>query len=269
VDGAHHVITGACADFADKRDSQCLAQILELTEGNLSEHDIELGEILADGGYSSGEALAYLDAKGIDAWIPNFGQYKPERAGFTFYKEANYYQCTQEGSKQAILTYKGEKTDSKGYTKRTYRSSESDCKDCPLREQCCGKATNFKKIDDSIHKEYYDRMHEKLTQNKPYAKRMVRIRSKTVEPVIGTLVNFMNMKRVNTRGIKSSNKHVLMASLVYNLQKYLRFIVKKPSILAQAIALSEGEIYASLKSVSVFINNSILSVSNLRILCKN
>jgi hypothetical protein len=60
-----------------------------------------------------------------------------------------------------------------------------------------------------------------------------------------------------------------MASLVYNLQKYLRFIVKKPSILAQAIALSEGEIYASLKSVSVFINNSILSVSNLRILCKN
>ncbi|MDI9868961.1 transposase [Flectobacillus roseus] len=93
------------------------------------------------------------------------------------------------------------------------------------------------KIDDSIHKEYYDRMHEKLTQNKPYAKQMVRIRSKTVEPVIGTLVNFMNMKRVNTRGIKSSNKHVLMASLVYNLQKYLRFIVKKPSILAQAIAL--------------------------------
>jgi hypothetical protein len=96
VDDAHHVITGACADFADKRDSQCLAQILELTEGNLSEHDIELGEILADGGYSSGEALAYLDAKGINAWIPNFGQYKPERTGFTYHKEANYYQCTQE-----------------------------------------------------------------------------------------------------------------------------------------------------------------------------
>ena len=67
VDDAHHVITGACADFADKRDSQCLAQILEQTEGNLSEHDIELGEILADGGYSSGEALAYLDAKGVNA----------------------------------------------------------------------------------------------------------------------------------------------------------------------------------------------------------
>ncbi|WP_374761265.1 hypothetical protein [Flectobacillus longus] len=32
-------------------------------------------------------------------------------------------------------------------------------------------------------------------------------------------MNFMNMKRVHTRGIKSTNKLVLMASLVYNLQK--------------------------------------------------
>ena len=30
VDDAHHVITGACSDFADKRDSQCLEQIVEL-----------------------------------------------------------------------------------------------------------------------------------------------------------------------------------------------------------------------------------------------
>ena len=43
----------------------------------------------------------------------------------------------------------------------------------------------------------------KLTQNEKYAKKMVKVRSKTVEPVIGTLVNFTNMKRVNTRGIKT------------------------------------------------------------------
>ena len=38
------------------------------------------------------------------------------------------------------------------------------------------------------------------------------------------------MKRVNTRGIKQANKHILMAALVYNLKKYLRFITKKPII---------------------------------------
>ncbi|WP_180903954.1 transposase, partial [Flavobacterium chungangense] len=223
VDDAHHVITGACSDFADKRDSQCIEKIVELTEENLQENGIELEELLADGGYSSGEALKYLNQKNINAYIPNFGQYKPEREGFIFNKELHQYECIKEGSNKAILLFKGEKIDSKGYAKRTYRSSESDCKNCPLREQCCGKSTKYKKIDHSIHKEHYDRMHQKLKQNPYYAKKMVRVRSKTVEPVIGTLVNFTNMKRINTRGIRQANKHVLMAALTYNLKKYLKF----------------------------------------------
>jgi transposase len=61
VDDAHHVITGACSDYADKRDSQCLENILEITKENLLENDITLNEITADTGYSSGEALKYLD----------------------------------------------------------------------------------------------------------------------------------------------------------------------------------------------------------------
>jgi hypothetical protein len=79
-------------------------------------------------------------------------------------------------------------------------------------------------------------MHQKLTQNPNYAKKMVRVRSKTVESVIGTMVNFTNMRRVNTRGIKNANKHVLTASLTCNMKKYLRFITKKPSILAQVLS---------------------------------
>ena len=248
VDDAHHVITGACSDFADKRDSQCIEKIVELTQENLNENGIELQELLADGGYSSGEALAYLHQKNVNAYIPNFGQYKPEREGFIFNKELHQYECMKEGGNRAILLFKGEKTDSKGYTKRTYRSSESDCKNCPLRESCCGKSTKFKKIDNSIHKEHYDRMHLKLTQNPHYAKKMVRVRSKTVEPVIGTLVNFTNMKRVNMRGIKNANKHVLMAALTYNLKKYLKFITKKTKTKAGVVCAIEGKVQTSLKT---------------------
>jgi hypothetical protein len=194
--------------------------------------------------------------------FPNFGQYKPEREGFTFHKEENYYLCNKPEGNQAKLLFKGEKTDSKGYAKRTYRSSESDCKNCPLREQCCGKTTKFKKLDDSIHKEHYDRMHQKLTQNEKYAKKMSRVRSKTVEPVIGTLVNFTNMKKVNTRGIKNANKHVLMASLTYNLKKYLRFTTKKPSILAQVISLKQGKYFVFVKMSFTDFKNPILSYPN-------
>lgn len=261
VDDAHHVITGACSDFADKRDSQCLEKIVELTEENLNENGIELEELLADGGYSSGEALKYLNQKNISAYIPNFGQYKPEREGFIFNKELHQYECIKEGSNKALLLFKGEKTDSKGYTKRTYRSSESDCKNCPLREQCCGKSTKFKKIDDSIHKEHYDRMHEKLTQNPYYAKKMVRVRSKTVEPVIGTLVNFTNMKRVNTRGIQQANKHVLMAALTYNLKKYLKFITKKTKTKAGVVSELQAKVSTFLKTAIYNLRNMFLSIS--------
>src|SRR5690554_3629584 len=269
VDDKHHVITGACASTAGSKDSSIFSEIMNQTIENLNQNDMQIKEALADAGYSSGESLQYCQDHNIDAYIPNFGQYKPEREGFTFNKEENYYQCTKPEGNQAQLLFKGEKTDSKGYTKRTYRSSESDCKNCPLRAECCGKSTKFKKLDDSIHKEHYDRMHQKLTQNAKYAKRMSKVRSKTVEPVIGTLVNFTNMKRVNTRGIKNANKHVLMASLTYNLKKYLRFIIKKPSVLAQVISLKQGKHFAFLKVTLIGFKNSLLSAHNFSILNYN
>ena len=64
---------------------------------------------------------------------------------------------------------------------------------------------------------------------------MSRLRSATVEPVLGTLINFLNMKRGNTRGIDLANKHVLMAALTYNLKKYLKFVSKKT--ISNAIAM--------------------------------
>ena len=70
-------------------------------------------------------------------------------------------------------------------------------------------------------------MHRKLKNNAEYAKKMSRIRSRTVEPVLGTLLNFTGMRRVNTRGIKGAEKHVLMSALAYNLKKYIKFIRRK------------------------------------------
>lgn len=227
VDEAHHVITGACADHADKRDSQCMAGILGQAIANLNAEGIAVEEVAADTGYSSGEALRYCIGQGVDAWIPNFGQYVPERPGFEYHAEGDYYQCTR--GNQARLTFKGLRTDSKGYTKRTYRSSESDCGNCPLRNTCCGSRTRFKKIDDSKDKHLYDAMHAKMEARAGYAKQMRRFRSRTVEPVLGTLLNFLGLRKVYTRGLQQAHKHVLMAALTYNLKKYVKFISKKPS----------------------------------------
>ncbi|VDH15456.1 Transposase domain (DUF772) [Algoriella xinjiangensis] len=237
VDDKHHVITGACASTAGSKDSAIFSEIMNQTLANFKGNEMQIDQVLADAGYSSGDSLQYCEDNNIDAWIPNFGQYKPEREGFIYLAEKDQYQCIQEGGNGAILPFKRILTDSKGYQKKSYRSSERDCKDCPLRAQCCGKVSKFKKLDDSIHKPLYDRMHEKITKNKRYFKQMVKRRSATVEPVLGTLINHHNMKRINSRGMAQANKHVLLAALCYNLKKYLKFTPKKSKLLAQICAL--------------------------------
>jgi transposase len=251
VDTSHHVITGACADFADKRDSQCLEKLCEINADNLLENEIEPGEVLADTAYSSGAALQYLDSKGINAWIPNFGQFTPEREGFIYNKELNQYEC-QQGNR-AILPFKNARTDKNGYTRHIYRSSESVCKICPKKTDCCGTKTKFKKIEQSEHYHLYLKNHMKRMKNERYAKRMSRLRSSTVEPVLGTLINFLNMKRVNTRGIELANKHVLMAALTYNLKKYLKFINKKAVSKAIAMQLEVETVISAYFSVLLLI----------------
>ena len=57
VDTAHHVITQIQSDYANKKDSQCLPALLKNTIENLAEAGLQVEEVLADGGYSSGEAL--------------------------------------------------------------------------------------------------------------------------------------------------------------------------------------------------------------------
>jgi len=269
VDDKNHVITGACASTAGSKDSAIFSEIMDQTIENLDQNDIQIGEVLADAGYSSGTSLQYCEDKNLNAWIPNFGQYKPNREGFTFNKEENRYECIKEGGNKAYLPFKRILTDSKGYEKKSYRSSEHDCGKCPLRQQCCGKVTKFKKLEESIHKPLYDKMHEKLTQNQAYHRRLVKRRSSTVEPVLGTLINYFNLKRVNSRGMPQANKHVLMSSLSYNLKKYLRFIFKKPSVLAQIVFLKQREALTFLTTLFYHLKNTFLSHPNFRILYWN
>ena len=219
VDTQSHVICGAMADRADNRDSMSLPAILTQTIDNLKPHQIEVKEILADTGYSSGDVLRTLEFQKIKGYIPNFGQYKPEREGFTYDPESNRYVCSQG----ALLPYKKTYADAKGNVKNHYRASARDCKPCPLRSVCIGKS-NEKTIEDTVDKPYYDRMHIRMQTQK--AKRMKKLRQSTVEPVLGTLINFLSMRRVNTRGLQQVNKHVLMAALAYNLKKYMNYVRK-------------------------------------------
>ena len=69
-------------------------------------------------------------------------------------------------------------------------------------------------------------------------KKMRKIRQSTVEPVLGSLINFTGMKRVNTRGLKQANKCMVMAAIAYNLKKLMKF--NKKDVVPNAQIISNG-----------------------------
>lgn len=216
VDTEHHVITHVHADLADRKDSQCLKQIVQGLKENLGSEGLIVEQIVADTGYSSGESLRTLEENNITGYIPNFGQYKHERPGFIYHADGDFYTCPNGAS----ILFKKMKNNN-GFPVKEYRSSRKDCTPCPFRNTCLTKNTFEKKLRDTPDKAYYDRMHARLQTS--YARKMKKLRQSTVEPVLGTLVNFLAMKRVNTRGIKLANKCMIMAAIAYNLKKMLRF----------------------------------------------
>lgn len=224
VDTGCHVITNIEAHYADKRDSECLTAAIDNTIGNLQPEGLLIEEILADTNYSSGTALQYLEDKNISGYIPNVGTYKKDREGFEYNEQNDEYVCMQ-GNK---LVYKKEVLGSAGRYKKVYLSSSKDCSQCPLRNECIGKSS-IKKITVTTDKPLYDQMRARMET--PKGRGMMKLRQSTVEPVLGTLINFLGMKRVNTIGIKQAGKCMLMAALAYNLKKLLKFCAPESAIM--------------------------------------
>lgn len=218
VDTKHHVICGAAVDFANKRDSETTETIVGQVIENLQESNLAVKEVLADGGYSSGDSYRFLEQNNITAYIPVCGGYKPKKERFAYNEIEDVYTCDQ-GKK---LLFKGIKPDSHKSTYiKQYRSKSSDCQGCPLKGKCCKKGENFAEIAHSLDKPLYDKAYNLLKTHK--GKRRMRLRAKTVEPVLGTLLHYTRLRKVYTKGNSLANKQILMAAAAYNLKKLMGF----------------------------------------------
>ena len=153
--------------------------------------------LAADAGYSSGENLAFLERKGIDSYIPPpHGTYKGGREGFTYHQKGDYWACP-EGKK---VTFRGIRYN-KGNKRKHYYTRRSDCKVCPIKTACIGK-DHEKKIGITYYREEYERA---IVRSKSrLGKRMKSLRQSTVEPVFGTLIEHLGMRKMNTLGIRQA-----------------------------------------------------------------
>lgn len=220
VDTASHMITHIQAFKADLNDCQCLPDLIPNIIDNLKEGGLTLEEIIADTGYSSGEALRALEENNIVGYIPNRPRFIYEREGFEYHEQGDFYLC----SNNRRLNFTGIYKDGNYYNKH-YSTKRKECNACPLKEVCQAYKEKRTMIKVTVDKPYYDRMYIRMQSKK--AKILMKKRQSTVEPVIGTLVNFMGMKRLNTKGLEQANKCMTMAAVAYNLKKLLKHMPKQ------------------------------------------
>ena len=96
----------------------------------------------------------------------------------------------------------------------------------------CLKKSKEKRFTITYYRDEYERAITRVQSKRGrYIKKK---RQSTVEPVFGTLTQFLGMRKVNTRGIKQANKVMLMAGTAYNLKKYLKFVKKTAQSQAKA-----------------------------------
>jgi hypothetical protein len=104
------------------------------------------------------------------------------------------------------------------------------------------------------------RMHQRMQTTR--AKRLMKQRQSTAEPVIGTLVNYLGIKRVNTKGLAQANKCVTMAAVAYNLKKLIKHASTRIVTNVQALKKQGKQVNPILLNVlsalpPVFCNTSV------------
>jgi hypothetical protein len=97
------------------------------------------------------------------------------------------------------------------------------------------------KIEDTVDKYLYDQMHQRLKTS--LYKEDEKLRQDTIEPVLGTLINFMGLRRMWTRGLQNANKFMLGAAIAYNLKKWLNYSEQKRKTAVMAIKKTGEGLY--------------------------
>lgn len=221
VDIAHHVITDIRAYHADGKDNQQLADIVKRLQGRLWREGLVFKNCVADTGYSSGENYAFLESRGLRSFIPPHGTYKGGPDNFRYVEDGDYYLCPME----KVIPFKKVFMDSRTQTKKkSYRASSLLCKGCPLKASCLGKV-NEKQFSVTYYREEYERNAARVTSKE--GRYLKSKRQSTVEPVFGTLTQFMGLRKINTIGIRQANKVMHLSAIAYNLKKYLKFDNKR------------------------------------------
>ena len=136
---------------------------------------------------------------------------------FIFDSDRNEYRCPEGKLLHTTNRVTNENT-------IIYRSRNSECAACPLKEKCCPN-TPMRKIARSIHEEARD-VARNISLTAEY--RQSRRDRKKVEVLFGHLKNILRFDRLRLRGLSGAQDEFILAATAQNLRRLAKLCYRPP-----------------------------------------
>jgi transposase len=212
VDRSKQIITGVLTVGAHVRDATQLTPVVD----EVLRQGIAVRAVVADGGYSSGEAYREMAQRGIEAYLPlqssvaeRQGRFGQDR--FTYQPSTDSYVCPNG----AQLRRQQQKQPT---SERRYRASDRDCGPCPLRERCTtGRARTL-----TVHPHEAHLLAARALQKTTAARRAARERKICSERTFAEAKEQHGLRRAQRRGRANVHTQALLTAAAINLKRYLQ-----------------------------------------------
>ncbi|CAD6563112.1 transposase [Paraburkholderia sabiae] len=178
--------------------------------------------LVGDTAYGTGKMLGWMvEEKGIEPHVPVWQRAAHAdnvfpNSDFDWIEQANEYRCP--GGHALRSNWRAFKNARTHVTKEDtviYRSSQHDCAECSMKNQCCPD-TPRRKITRSVHEAARD--HARAIATTPQYKRSRRERKK-VEMLFAHLKRILRLDRLRLRGLSGAHDEFLLAATAQNLRR--------------------------------------------------
>ena len=187
--------------------------------------------LIGDTAYGTAAMLAWMvEDTGIEPHVPVWDKRQRNdntlsSSEFQWSEQADEYRCPQgRALRSEWRAFKNPRTHVTKADTIIYRSSQSDCATCPLKERCCPR-TPFRKIARSIHESARD-VARRIGATAQYQRS--RHERKKVEMLFAHLKRILKLDRLRLRGLSGATDEFTLAAAVQNLRRLAKLIGQRP-----------------------------------------
>jgi hypothetical protein len=193
--------------------------------------DLMPERLIGDTAYGTAPMLAWMvEDKGIEPHVPVWDRTQRNdetlsSSEFQWNDQADEYRCPQgHALRSEWRAFKNARTHVTKANTIIYRSSQSDCATCPIKDRCCPNTTT-RKIARSIHESARE-VARRIATTEQY--RRSRYERKKVEILFAHLKRILKLDRLRLRGLSGATDEFTLAAAVQNLRRLAKLVAQGP-----------------------------------------